>query len=64
MLGVLANDTNDAAAVDDFALVANLLYWCSDLHETPKNCRWFNFWPKPGARHGLCCLNSSQEPRA
>jgi len=26
VLGVLADDANDAAAVDDFALVANLLY--------------------------------------
>jgi hypothetical protein len=26
VLGVLADDTNNAAAVDDFALVADLLY--------------------------------------
>jgi hypothetical protein len=32
MLGVLANDTHHSMAVNDFALVADLLYGCTDLH--------------------------------
>lgn len=32
MLGVLANNANDAAAVDYLALVTDLLYGCADLH--------------------------------
>jgi hypothetical protein len=39
VLGVLADNANHAAAVDDFALVANLLYGRTDLHNTPKNSR-------------------------
>jgi hypothetical protein len=35
MLGVFADNANDAAAVDDFALVTNLLYGCADLHLNP-----------------------------
>jgi hypothetical protein len=36
VLGVFADDANDAAAVDHFALVTNLLYGRADLHNTPK----------------------------
>jgi hypothetical protein len=32
MLGVLADDTHHTTAVNDLALVTNLLYGCSDLH--------------------------------
>ena len=32
MLGVFADDANDAAAVDDLALVTDLLYGCANFH--------------------------------
>jgi hypothetical protein len=32
VLGVFADDANYAAAVDDFALVTDLLYGCANLH--------------------------------
>ena len=35
MLGVLADDANDAAAVDDFAFVADLFDGGADLHLIP-----------------------------
>ena len=37
MFGVFANDTNDAAAMDDFALIADLLDGRADLHNFPFN---------------------------
>jgi hypothetical protein len=35
MLGVLADDTHHTTAVNDFALVTDLLYGCTDLHVVP-----------------------------
>src|ERR1700738_2371445 len=32
VLGDLADDTNDATAMDDLAFVTDLLYGCTDLH--------------------------------
>jgi hypothetical protein len=36
MLLVLADHTHHPAAVDDLALVTNLLYRCPNLHEKPQ----------------------------
>jgi hypothetical protein len=36
VLGILANDTHHATAVDHLALVTNLLYGSTNLHKTPK----------------------------
>jgi hypothetical protein len=36
VLGILADDTHHAAAVDHLALVTNLLYGSTNLHKTPK----------------------------
>jgi hypothetical protein len=38
VLGVFADDANDAAAVDDLALVADRFYGCSDLHKILSSC--------------------------
>jgi hypothetical protein len=47
VLGVFADNANYAAAVDDFALIANLLDGRADLHKTPVKQplalnRWFD----------------------
>jgi hypothetical protein len=39
VLGVLADDANYAATMNDFALIADLLYGRTDLHNTPKSSR-------------------------
>jgi hypothetical protein len=36
MLGVLADNANHAAAVNDFALIADLLDGRTDFHKTPE----------------------------
>jgi len=51
VLGVLADNANDAAAVDHFALIADLLYGRADLHNTPKAAVSFTplaFTPRAG----------------
>jgi hypothetical protein len=35
VLGVLADHTHHATAVDDLALVTDLLYRCTNLHDFP-----------------------------
>jgi hypothetical protein len=37
VLGVLADDANDATAVDDLALVTDRFYGCTDLHKIPSS---------------------------
>jgi hypothetical protein len=36
VLGVLADDPNDTAAVNHLALIADRLYRCTDLHGNPQ----------------------------
>jgi hypothetical protein len=42
VLGILADDTHHATAVDHLALVTNLLYGGTNLHKTPKTAVYLN----------------------
>ena len=53
VLGILADDTHHATAVDHLALVTNLLYGSTNLHKTPKTAVYLRPLTKgqpPGAR--------------
>jgi hypothetical protein len=56
VLGVFADDANYAAAVNDLALIADLLDGRADFHKTPKMRRWLMPLSFPNSQPTQLCF--------